>query len=382
MPRRSIGANVFDAAIDRMVAVYEQGHRVVVSVSTGKDSTCALEVCRIAARLTDRLPVEAVIRDEEILYPGSYEYSDRIHDDPEIELHHLVARQPIINAFDRERPYWWVFDPLVPEDEWVRKPPPYAEWIDDLNIEAMTTKARFPVDEDAGQQLVAVIGLRVYESRGRLYGLHSSGGYLTKPIALTGVVNARPIYDWKDTDVWRAIEINGWDYNDAYDVMHRMGVSMAKLRIGPPSMNAAAIDLLRQMTPAWPQWWDRVQDRLPSLRSAVHYGKRVLEPTRRLGESWRDTFQRECIDQAPTWIAERAQQAADRITLTHSRHSTTPLPEVSPCHTCHGNNGSWKALALNLYLGDPFAQKLNGMLKIVEPEFFRPGAGVWGGAPG
>lgn len=381
MPRKALGITVFDAAVDRMVAVYEQGHRVVVSVSSGKDSTCALEVCVIAATLTDRLPVEAVIRDEEILYPGSYEYVERIKERDDVALLHLVANQPIINVFNRQCPYWWVFDPTLPPDQWVRQPPADAVFIEDLNIEAMTTKARFPVDEERGQELHAVIGLRVQESRGRLYGLHASGGYLTRPHNRTGVIGCRPIYDWSDGDVWKAIHDQGWDYNEAYDVMHRKGISRARLRIGPPSMNSDAVHLLQEMQSAWPQWWDRVIDRLPGIQTAAKFGRRVLEPNRRPGETWEATFRRECIAQAPPWIAERAQRCLDAIESRHRRHSTAPIPEVTPCHICDGNSGSWRNMAKSMFNGDPISQR-NPFLPYAEPEQFRAGAGRWNGSPG
>jgi predicted phosphoadenosine phosphosulfate sulfurtransferase len=376
--RRMTGLNVFDQAIERMVEVYESGARVVVSMSGGKDSTCSLEVCLLAAQMTGRLPVEAVTRDEEIMFPGTYEYLDRVWHRDDVDLHHLVAGQPIINAFNRQNPYWWVFDDRLDPEQWVRQPPPYAEHITDLNIEAMTTKARFPVAEN--QTLVSVIGLRVQESRGRLYGLHSSGGYMTKPHHRTGVRLARPIYDWTDGDVWRAIQINGWDYNTAYDQMHRLGVPRTRLRIGPPSMSAAGANQLRMAATAWPNWWDRVVDRLPGMQTAAQYGIRVLSPIRRADETWEQCYQRTCIDEAPAWIAERAVRAATRIVSTHKHHSTSPLPESDPCYVCGGSMGSWKMLASMLYNGDPFAMRCT-ILNVVEPDFFREGAGKWNGSP-
>jgi predicted phosphoadenosine phosphosulfate sulfurtransferase len=376
--RRMIGLNVFDAAIERMVELYESGARVVVSMSGGKDSTCGLEVSVIAAQMTGRLPVEAVTRDEEIMFPGTYEYLDRVKQRDDVDLHHLVAGQPIINAFNRESPYWWVFDDRLDPEQWVRQPPPYAEYIDDINIEAMTTKARFPVAE--GQTLASVIGLRVQESRGRLYGLHSSGGYMTKPHPRTGVRLARPIYDWTDGDVWKAIHSQGWDYNVAYDAMHRLGVPRTRLRIGPPSMSAAGANQLRMAATAWPNWWDRVVDRLPGMQTAAQYGIKVLSPIRKHGESWEECFRRTCILEAPAWISARAARAAERILSTHKHHSTSPLPESDPCYVCGGSMGSWKQLASMLYNGDPFAMRAT-ILPYVEPEFFRPGAGRWNGSP-
>jgi hypothetical protein len=54
---------------------------------------------------------------------------------------------------------------------------------------------------------------------------------------------------------------------------------------------------------------------------------------------------------------------------------------VRACWQCSGDLGSWKHLAWYLYLGDPFAIKTPGILKPIEPEYFRPGAGTWGGSP-
>lgn len=377
--RQRLGVTVFDAALDRLVAQYEQGDRIVVSLSGGKDSTCVLELCVIAASLTGRLPVDAVTRDEEILWPGTYEYLDRVAQRPdEVRLRHLVAHQPIINCFNREEPYWWVFDEQVPQDRWVRQPPSYAEVIQEIDIRSMTTPARFPVE--AGQKLMSAVGLRVSESRGRLYGLFSAGGHLVKPDRVHNVYGIRPIYDWTDGDVWRAIQVNGWDYSSAYDVLYRLGVPKPKLRIGPPSMNVASVGLLAYASQAWPEWWDRVIDRLPGIQTAAKFGRRVLEPMRRVGETWEATYRRECITRAPAWIAERAERAMDGLLSTHARHSSTPFPDVEVCRTCQGNLGSWKGLTRALYLGDPFSVKCPS-LPYVEPERFRPGAGTWGGTP-
>ena len=405
MARRPTGLNVFDEAINRMCEVMEGGHRVVVSFSAGKDSCCVLEVALIAAQMTNysynggRLDV--VIRDEEILFPGSYEYGDRVAARDDLIYNHVIAMQPIINAFNRSSPYWWIFDQLLEPEDWVRMPPGFEEagrpaltpgttwspsgWseggkvlvIPEKNIEAMVTKERFPPAE--GKELFDVIGLRVSESRGRLFGIYSSGGYLTKPRS-NGTRKCRPIYDWTDSDVWKAIRDNQWDYNEAYNVLYRLGAPRHDLRIAPPTMNAAGTRVLARAAQAWPRWFDRVNARCPGVKTAAQFGIRTVSPHRKRGETWEQTFYRECIENAPEWIAERAQSVVDKVTTAHARHSTAPLPEVGACWQCAGDVGSWKNLSTYLYLGDPFALKTGSMLKPVEPEFFRPGAGVWGGS--
>ncbi len=185
-----------------------------------------------------------------------------------------------------------------------------------------------------------------------------------------------------DADIWLAHKLYGWDYNGAYDVMHRMGISRNSLRIAPPSMNADGAELLAAASSAWPQWWKRVTDRLPGIKLGAQFGRRAVEPRRRYGETWHDTFDRECLgEHAPEWIRERAATMRDRLLHAHARHATTPLPDTSPCYNCVNNLGSWRGLTKAFYNGDPFSVKSSGQLPYVEPEFFRKGAGSWDGKP-
>lgn len=378
--RKLTGRDVFDEAVERIAAIYRAGHHQVVSFSAGKDSTVVLELAIIAARQTGRLPVKVAMRDDEIMLPGTFEYAERVAARPEVEFHWLVAQQPIINVFNRQNPYFWAFDPLLPPSQWVREPPPYAEFIPEKHIAAVTARGLGKDTLQAGQELYAVIGIRGQESAVRQFSIHSAKGHLTKPQSSgLGARNNRPIYDWSDGDVWKAIKENGWDYNAAYNTMLRHGVPRKMLRIAPPTMNIKSIQhQLRIGMIAFPRWFDRVEARCPGVRTAVQYGERAVTPDRRINETWEQCFHRACIDTAPAWIAARAKMARDKMLRAHAGHSTAPFPEVKPCYKCTGSMGSWKALALSLYNGDPFAMRAT-MLPYVEPEFFRQGAGKWGG---
>lgn len=378
MARTLMGMDVHEAAIQRLAVLYQEGHRLVVSFSAGKDSGVCLEVAIEAARMTGRLPVDVLMRDEEIMFPGTFEYARRVAERDEVRFCWLVANQPIINIFDRHQPYWWVFDPDLDPSEWVRQPPEDAYYHPHKDIQRMVTHDLFP--PDPGKDLYSVIGMRVQESRGRMYGIHSSGGYLTKPNKY-GVRYCRPIYDWTDGDVWKAHHDGGWDYNSAYDVMVKMGLPRPRIRIAPPTMAIAGLDQLAMAQRAWPQWFDKVCKRCPGMRTAAQYGRRAVEPPHRPGESWRDTFHRECIgERTPQWIKDRAFITMSRITRAHSRHATTDLPEVENCQTCLPYLGSWRGLCRALYTGDPFSMRV-AALPYMEPEYFRPGKGTWGGSP-
>lgn len=383
--RAKLGENVFEMAVERMRGIFADGHRVAVGFSCGKDSGVSVEICLAAMKLAGKgngptPQLDLVMRDEEILYPGSFEYAERMAARPEIKFHWLVAGQPITNVFNRASPYWWVFDRTIPQEEWVRQPPSFHERLDANWIEKINSIDRFP--PLPGKRSYSVLGLRAAESIRRNMAIHSMGGYSTGGASdITGMWRALPIYDWQDDDIWKAIADNKWDYNEAYNVMNRMGVPKKDLRIAPPTLNASAAKHLGLASRAWPQWFDRVCRRVKGTRTAAKFGMRACQPLRRFGETWRDCFIRECITHAPAaWIAERATHVMEVKLRRHETHSTAPFPETSPCKVCV-ENASWKKLAHNLYGGDPFCLKTSD-LEEMEPEFFRPGAGTWGkGSP-
>ena len=375
MTRRHLATNVFDAAVDRMRSVYGEGHRVVVSFSGGKDSGAAYEICLLAARAEGRLPVEVLMRDEEIMFPGTFEYCELTRNRPDTDFHWIWASQPIVNVFSREVPYWFTFDPQLDPEQWVRKPPAYAYKIEDLNIKHMIVPDRFPPAE--GKNLVTVLGLRGAESNRRLMGIHNSGGFMTKT-TVAGAYHARPLYDWQDGDIWLAHRLHDWPYNSAYDVMHRLGVPRHRLRIAPPTLSINGAAKLQLAAKAWPSWFDRVAKRLPGVRAVAQFGKVAIAPKRRFGESWEQTYQRECIDEAPQWIKERSQRVKEVITKRHANHASSPIPETNPCRHCTGANVSWKKLTEIMYLGDPLSVATDYLgIPDVDPEMFRPGSGTW-----
>lgn len=380
---RKLGYDVFVAAYERVKSLYDAGHLVVVSFSGGKDSTCCLELAIMAARETGNLPVKVVMRDEEIMYPPVWEYCERTAAREEVEFHWVYANQPVLNIYNRRMPYYWAFDPLLDPNEWVRKPPSYAYKVPVQNITYIGGPEMFPPKE--GQELWNITGLRVSESPSRRMGLHSSGGFKTKDAKPKGM--ARPIYDWLDGDVWKFIGENKFDYCSAYNTMFRLaGAGRDVGRIAPPFMAKASLKYLSRAAQAWPRWFDKCSKRVGGIRTAAQFGTMSVTPQRRSGELWSECYQRVCIDEAPDWIAERAEKVGRAQQLLHKAHSTTPLPETKSCPMCR-NLGSWKNLAHVMYNGDPFCQKVGEMgtkkdntkIRVIEPDFFRDGAGKWGG---
>lgn len=389
MRRVRLGYDVMEAAKQRVRELYAEGHTLVVSLSGGKDSGACLELCIEAARETGRLPVYGCVQDEEVCYPGTAEYIERCARREEVSFKWFICRQPMVNVFNRASPYFWCFDPLLEPEKWVRPLPPADLMVEnpELNIESIVHPKWFPVAP--GKRLIDVVGLRVSESAKRMLGLVSSGGHLTGQGDRGGVPfhKLRPIYDWTDADVWKAYKDQKWDYNKAYDVMHRMGVPMKAMRIGPPTMTVHSADLLKVASRAWPLWFGRVCDRLPGVRQVAQFGSLVARPRRRLNESWEDCFNRLCITDAPApWIRERSLILRDHLLTVHAKHSNMAFPQTHSCFECGGAGiACWRRMSEVMFNGDPFSLRVASICKhklpYMEPEFFRKGAGYWNGSP-
>lgn len=363
--RELLGRNVLDEAVERMRIFYAEGHRIVVAFSAGKDSGCCLEVCRLAAKAAGVGPVELVMRDEEIMYPGTFEYAERVAVLPDVKFNWLTSTQAVVNVYSRRDPFWYPFDPAF-RDRWVRTPPAWSRPDDPTPINVgMTTPERFP--PPPGKNLLVVTGIRVDESQKRRMGIFASRGVITKP-QKNGSLTVRPIYDWTDGDVWKAVADGGWDYNRCYDALFRLGVPKKRLRVAVPTINNIGASTLAVAAQAWPKWFDRVCARLDGVRQAVNFGLRAVRPERRQGENWHATFYRECIDGAPhQWIKDRAMYAAGVILRAHRRHATTAVPDITPCRTCTDGVGSWRQLTMHFYNGDPLGMKIGGLPEVNPP---------------
>lgn len=378
MPKRYLGANVFEAAVRRMIEIYKKPGRIMLSFSGGKDSTVCLEIMRLAARHVGIPTVEVVMWDDEIMFPGTFEYADRVANFPDIKFHWITAKHAMINIFNRKEPYWWVFDPLLDSSQWVRQPPPGMYIIEDQDMYNMVRRERYPPAN--GGDLYSVIGLRTSEAPNRRAGIFSSRGYLAG-IDSNKTRKVRPIYDWKDGDVWKAIKEFDWDYNHAYDAMAKLGVPRNRLRIAPPLMTKAGMHHLQIASMAWPRWFDRVCKRCPGVRLVASFGGQVISPSRRLGESWERCYQRQCIDEAPGWIADRAIKVREEVLHRHSMHSTAEFAEVRGCPKCRAQTNSWEKLTNAIYMGDPYCLEVGtDVLDYAHPEMFRPGGGRFGKA--
>lgn len=377
MGKRYLFRSVMAAAYERMLWVYKKDYlRPIVAFSGGKDSGVVLELAVMAATETGRLPVEVAFCDEEALFPGTEEYLLRTAERPEIKFHWLLLTYPQVNIYNRDEPYWWLFDDRLSPDQWVRVFPKWARWVPEVEIATAVNYYTFPdVEYQNGQRICKILGIRSGESRNRLLAVYSARSFW---VWKNQAVQVWPIYDWNAGDVWKAVKEFGWDYNRVYDDWTRMRVKAHHQKVAPPAMMPSSFRLLRAASYLWPRWFDKLCERLPGVREGVRFGNAFLSPRRRLNETWEQAYHRLVLGpDNPQWIRERGEIVMKEVLRRHAKHSKEPFPDGSDgCPVCAVTLSSWAKLTDSMFMGDPFCyrQKIVGL---VEPEYFRPGYGTW-----
>jgi predicted phosphoadenosine phosphosulfate sulfurtransferase len=107
---------------------------------------------------------------------------------------------------------------------------------------------------------INIVGLRTSESFRRRNGIANSKGNNF----------VYPIYDWRDSDVWRYIKDFKVEFPDAYLFMYQIGLSKRMLRISQFFSIDTARSLV-QMAEFYPNLFDRIIKREPNAYLATLY---------------------------------------------------------------------------------------------------------------
>ena len=267
--------NVFEAALDRMRYLFDEFPNIVVSTSGGKDSTIITELALMVAREKKRLPLKVLFLDQEAEYRMVIEYLRRTGARKDIELIWIQCPMRLFNATSVKDKWLWCWKE---GDEWMREKENGSVQVNNFGTERfhnMFTKILeyyFP-DEPA----CFLTGVRADESPTRLVGLTSGATYKDitwgkKQNERRGHYNFHPIYDWYLSDVWKAINDNGWDYCKIYDEMYRYGVPAREMRVSNLH-HETSVHALFSLHEIEPDTWEALTKRLQGINQTKHMAK-------------------------------------------------------------------------------------------------------------
>jgi len=281
--------NVYEATQSRLKIIFENFDNIYVSFSGGKDSGVMLNLC-IDYMRRNKLNREIGVfhLDYEAQYQMTTDYAAQTLSEnlDIIEPYHICLPIRAYCATSMHQTYWtpWEEDK---RDIWVRNLPENSINIKNHDFDFFKTgmtdyefQEKFSLwnhKKNRAKRTIALVGIRTQESLNRWRAIYSDKNYKkfnginwTKKIA-TNVYNAYPIYDWRTEDIWTANAKFGWEYNRLYDLFHKAGLSIEKMRVASP-FNDWAINSLKLYRVIDPNNWAKMVGRVNGVNFAGIYG--------------------------------------------------------------------------------------------------------------
>jgi len=263
--------SVLDAAKKRIINAFSNGKKVYVSFSGGKDSLCLLDmVLKLAAeRKIDPSLMVVEFIDEEAIYEcvekTVHEWRKKV----------LLAGGKF-NWFCLEVRHFSCYNQLEEDesficwdstrkDVWIRQPPPFAIREHPRLKNRVNTYQEFLMKHNADG--IVITGVRMAESVQR-------SKYMTYSFtSKTGLARGNmvwPIYDFKDTDVWRYLYEQKVDIPDIYLFLYQSGRRLNELRVSQ-FFSIDSSRALVDMNEFYPHLMDRIIRREPNAYLAALY---------------------------------------------------------------------------------------------------------------
>lgn len=244
MPKRLIGGNVYDAAIERIHFCFDKFDRHCISFSGGKDSTVLTHLVLQEARKRG-IKIGLLFIDWECQMTSTISFCEEIFEQYAdcIEPFWVSLPMKTWNATSQFEPEWTSWD-SDKKDLWVRQPSKYSitdyDYFD-FYYYGMPFEEFVPCFAKwyaKGQSMAQYVGIRADESLNRFRTIAREKPTFEGKQWTTCVIdnswNVYPIYDWKTTDIWTYLGRDNLPYNKLYDFMMQAGMKLSQMRICEP----------------------------------------------------------------------------------------------------------------------------------------------------
>jgi len=263
--------SVIEAARKRIINAFSNKRKVYISFSGGKDSLCLLNLVLTLAGQGKINAAQMIVEfiDEEAIF-------DCIERTVQVWRKKVLLAGGQFNWFCLEVKHFCCFNHLEEEESficwdstkkevWVRTPPCFAIRDHPCLKKRENTYQEFLMKHNADG--ICLTGVRMAESIQRLKYMTSS--FSSKRGLARGNL-VWPLYDWKDTDVWRYLYEEQIDIPDIYLFLYQTGSRLNELRVSQFFSVDTAKSLVK-MNEYYPNLMDRIIRREPNAYLAALY---------------------------------------------------------------------------------------------------------------
>lgn len=282
----------------RIRYLFDEFPNVIVGFSGGKDSTVTLELALIVAREKNRLPLKVLFLDQEGEWQGTVDTVKEVMYRKEVDPMWMQIPMVMSNNASSKNQFHKTWDEDHPE-KWIHPRDPIAMTKNTygtdrfhLLFEPMLSQT-FPEGN-----AIYLAGVRAEEAPKRTMTLTKGNVYkgLTYGKVFSrkkGLYTFYPLYDWSYTDIWHAIEVNGWKYNKVYDEMYRQRIPHANMRISNVH-HETALDTLTMIQEIEPKTWEKIAENIEGANTIKHLEKNAFQCPKELPEAF-ESWEEYCL---------------------------------------------------------------------------------------
>ena len=264
--------DVLTSARERMSLVFDNFENIIVSVSSGKDSTALFWIAVQEAEKRGRL-IKVFFLDQEAEYQSSIDLINKMMVHPCVIPLWYQVPLCLTNATSYKQDMFYAWGG---GEKWIREKNPLAIHKIDSKYPKRFYKF-FNWMEKNNENTAFLVGLRSEESLNRLRAVILFPGWnnITWSTKTLGVGTFRfyPIYDWGMGDVWKFINDNGVPYNAIYDKMFRANKNYYKTMRVSNLIHEKSFKVIADLQVYEPDTFNKLVERISGIHVASIYAR-------------------------------------------------------------------------------------------------------------
>lgn len=266
--KQELDTNVYEAAKERLRDIIKSFDKCYVCFSGGKDSLTVLHLMKeVYEEMGINKPVDVVFRDEELIPSVVIDFVQKYRKLPWVNMKYFATQMKSNKSLLGRTEDYIQWDK---NREWIRPKPDFA-----ISFEQVSSQ--YEMDDlmcqgDVGS-VALITGQRCDES---MYRLKTVMNTISKPyISNSGSPRAKlckPIYDWKEDDIFKYFYDNKIQYCPIYDMQT---FNQQALRVATP-LHAEASKHIAKLKTLDPVFYNQLAQIFPEVEVQARYSKDLM----------------------------------------------------------------------------------------------------------